>query len=644
MRPVIVALLLSLSLGAGRAFSAQRGGALPPLFPGDNWWNVDVTSAPVDPGSAGFITFIGPTRALHPDFGGASQEDPAPAVYGFPYVTVDGSQAKKTVQFLYASESDGAGVPFYPIPDEAIDENYWIEEGHPGSVDLRDDNDRHLLIVDSTNKLLYELYNVYYDGSWHAGSGARFDLTKNDRRPEGWTSADAAGLAILPGLVRYDEVFGPGEINHALRVTVRDSNGYVYPASHDAGDRAGAPPMGTRLRLKASTVIPASLNAGVQKVFRAMKKYGLIVADNGSDMYVSGTYDTRWPAAFDAGFHGDFDNLRASDFEVVKLGWQPAVPRPQPVWHSFFAVNTLETPFVGDFNGDGMTDIITFTRQNPAAFGDVYVALSDGTKFGDGLNSTKWHDFFAINTAEQVVIGDYDGDGKDDIATWLSNTSRQVYVAKSLGTGMGPAAIWVNSIGFDPTDVLAAGDVNADGKQDLVLFARKQGKVYVALSNGTQFAAPVLWHNFFAVSTYERPRVADLNGDGKADIATFATDSPTAFGDVYVAISDGTKFGDKQNSNKWHDFFAIAQNQTVRIGDLDGDGKDDLFTFLPPPQGQCYSILSQGTQLAPNVLWREVVTPASTDVVFTGDVNGDGKADVIVFAQGEGKVYVSLAQ
>ena len=197
----------------------QQGGALPgplPLFPRNNWWNTDVSAAPVDAGSAAFIAFInnGGTRRLHPDLGG----DVVPGSvenYGFPYVVVDGSQAKKAVGFLYSDESDGVdhatnqSYPFYPIPDEAITTPHWIEGGAPGNVDLRDGQDRHLIIVDRDNRYLYELYNVYYDGQrWLAGSGAFFDMKRSDRRPDGWTSADAAGLAILPGLIRYDEVFG----------------------------------------------------------------------------------------------------------------------------------------------------------------------------------------------------------------------------------------------------------------------------------------------------------------------------------------------------------------------------------------------------------------------------------------------------
>jgi hypothetical protein len=317
------------------AAAATPGGPLPgplPLFPGDNWWNLDVSAAPADPGSAGYIAFIsnGIVRRMHPDFGG----DVSPGsvqIYGFPYIVVDGATAKQQVTFQYSDESDGVNhttdtsYPFYPIPAEAITQPHWIEGGEPGNVDRRSSSDRHLLIVDRDNRHLYELYNVFHDGSrWHAGSGAFFDLNANGRRPDGWTSADAAGLAILPGLVRFDEVFGADEIRHAFRVTVRATNGYVYPASHRAGSAAGALPMGARLRLKASRDI-SGFRPEIQKIFRAMKRYGLIVADNGSDLYVSGTYDTRWDNGI---LNPAFRSLTADDFEVVELGYRSMQPAP----------------------------------------------------------------------------------------------------------------------------------------------------------------------------------------------------------------------------------------------------------------------------------------------------------------------------
>ena len=154
--------------------------------------------------------------------------------------------------------------------------------------------------------------------SGEAGSGAIFDLNRNDRRPEGWTSADAAGLAILPGLVRYDEVASSGDIRHAFRVTVRATDDYVWPASHRAGSTSGALPMGARLRLKASKDI-SGFPSDMQRIFRAMKTYGLIVADNGSDMYITGAMDSRWD---NDQLNPAFAALTAGDFEVVELGWK----------------------------------------------------------------------------------------------------------------------------------------------------------------------------------------------------------------------------------------------------------------------------------------------------------------------------------
>jgi hypothetical protein len=220
----------------------------------------------------------------------------------------------------YPEESDaGASLeePGYPIPDEARTQPGYIEGGAAGGGR---EGDRHLLIVDDERWLLFELFGTRWNPSrsrWEADAGATFDLGSNGRRPEGWTSADAAGLAILPGLVRFDESQGPDEIRHAFRVTTRATNGYVWPASHRAGDTAGAPPMGTRLRLKASVDLSRHPSY-ILRIFRAMQAYGLIVADNGSDMFVSGTMDPRWDTDE---LNAAFDDLTADDFEIVALGW-----------------------------------------------------------------------------------------------------------------------------------------------------------------------------------------------------------------------------------------------------------------------------------------------------------------------------------
>jgi hypothetical protein len=350
-----------------------------PLFPSDNWWNADISEAPVDGGSASYIAFInnGGTRRLHPDFGGEASPGSVD-VYGMPYAIVNGSQPKQAVTFDYWDESDGVdmatgqGIPFYPIPSQAATQQHWVEGGAAGNVDQRTQGDRHLFVIDCTNRYLYELYNVYFNSSqakWYAGSGAFFDLNANNRRPDGWTSADAAGLAIFPGLVRYDEAWNGAiaDIGHAFRVTVRATNGYVYPASHRAGSTAGALPMGARLRLKTSVngLDPAlrTSDPNVRKIFRAMQKYGLIVADNGSDMYISGTFDTRWNNDV---LNPAFSTLSASDFDVVQLGWKPPAAGV-----AVAAVSASPSSVVG---GGGATGTVSLSASAPAGGASVLLA------------------------------------------------------------------------------------------------------------------------------------------------------------------------------------------------------------------------------------------------------------------------------
>jgi hypothetical protein len=280
------------------------------LFPDDHWWNLDISNAPIDPQSSAYIDYVGRTRASHPDFG--------PPPYGIPYIGVGGDQPRVPITFTaYGSESDSGfgGEPGYPIPSAAATQPNYIEGGVPGGGSS---GDRHLLVVDRDRWLLFELFAAHWNAGaqrWEAGSGAVFNLASNARRPEGWTSADAAGLAILPGLVRYDEA-GRGPIRHALRVTVRATNGYVWPASHRAGSSSGALPMGARLRLKASKDL-SSYPAYIRNIFRGMQTHGLIVADNGSDLYVTGAMDSRWN---NGELNPAFGSLRGDDFDVIQLG------------------------------------------------------------------------------------------------------------------------------------------------------------------------------------------------------------------------------------------------------------------------------------------------------------------------------------
>ena len=272
-------------------------------FPSDNAWNQDISGAAVDPNSDAIINFIGPSIGLHPDFGAGLY---AGSSMGIPYSVVGASQNLVNINFTaYGDESDPGPMP---IPANAQIEGY----PNPGN------GDRHVLVIDNGSCFLYELYNASAnnDGSWNAGSAAVWDLENDQQRPWTWTSADAAGLPIFPGLVRYDEV-GTGKIQHAIRFTLPQSQAaMVPPASHWAATSSNplAPPMGMKLRLKASYDI-SGFSTNVQVILTALKTYGMIMADNGSAMYLSGAPDNRWD-------NNDLHNLSqvpASAFEVVQM-------------------------------------------------------------------------------------------------------------------------------------------------------------------------------------------------------------------------------------------------------------------------------------------------------------------------------------
>jgi hypothetical protein len=267
------------------------------VFPADNPWNTDVSAQPVDPASATLIASCG-VRNLHPDFG---------SVYGIPYVLAGSNTPKRPVSFYYADESDPGP---YPIPDDPP------IEGGPTST-----GDRHVLVVDTVAWKLYELSDAHpLNGgtSWSGGAGAVFDLGSNALRPLYWTSADAAGLPIFPGLVRYDEAVTKGAIDHAVRFTCpMTRRAFVAPARHYASsDTSSAlPPMGMRVRLKSSYDV-SPYPAEVQVILRALKTYGMTLADNGTGWYVTGAPDPRW----DDDRLGALKQVPSSAFEVVRMG------------------------------------------------------------------------------------------------------------------------------------------------------------------------------------------------------------------------------------------------------------------------------------------------------------------------------------
>jgi hypothetical protein len=285
-------------IGTGQG--ASLNGFLP--FSASSAWNQDISSAPVDPNSAAIVNFIGTSTPVHPDFGAGQYNG---SYMGIPYVAVDSTQAPVTINFTaYGDESDPGPMP---IPANAPIEGYPNPSG-----------DEHVLVLDNNQCWLYELYQgaPAGGGAWNAGSAAVWDLLANEQRPYTWTSADAAGLPIFPGLLRYDEV-AAGSIKHAIRFTLQHSRAaFTPPASHWAANSSGpnAAPMGMRMRLKSSVDI-SGFSASNQVILTALKKYGIIMADNGSSMYLTGTPDDRWN---NDDLHV-LSTLTASDFEVVQM-------------------------------------------------------------------------------------------------------------------------------------------------------------------------------------------------------------------------------------------------------------------------------------------------------------------------------------
>ena len=277
------------------------------VFPASNFWNTPVDTLALHPSSLAWTSNMGLAKALHPDFGSFLDAPTNQEPFGIPYTTVPGNQPRVPMAFDVPEESDPGP---YPFPPNAPVEGTVNQDPNVGG-------DRHVLVVDRDNCVLYETdasYPLNGGASWTAFSGARFDFTLNAMRPDTWTSADAAGLPILPGLVRYDEATA-GDIRHALRFTANSTlNQHIWPATHDASSLAGAqyPPLGARFRLKAA-VVESNFSGPALAVVKALKKYGMVLADNGSDWYISGEHNPAWN---DAAIN-QMKSLHGSDFEVV---------------------------------------------------------------------------------------------------------------------------------------------------------------------------------------------------------------------------------------------------------------------------------------------------------------------------------------
>jgi hypothetical protein len=422
-----------------------------PTFPANSFWHADVSALPVHAQSSAWVSSVGSASTLKADFG-SGMWDGGPI--GIPFTTVAGTQPRVPVSFQYDDESDPGP---YPIPADAP-----IEGG------AASDGDRHVLVVDRDACRLWELYSAYPQNggtSWTAGSGATWDLNANTMRPLGWTSGDAAGLPILPGLVRYDEV-AAGEIDHVIRFTApRTADAYVWPASHKAATGGDSdPPMGAWFRLKASFDI-SGYSVQNQVILRALKKHGMVLADNGSSWFTSGAPDPGWN---DTDLHGlrtvpgsAFEAVDVSALKVASTSYAVNVPGP-----------TTSTSTPADFDGDRDTDRSVYRN---------------GAWFAEGQGTV-----FLGQAGDVPVPADYDGDGNDDHA---------VYRDGAWFTD-GMATVFLGQAG----DVPVPADYDGDGKDDRAVFRPSVGAWYI------EGRAPV-----FHGAAGDIPVPGDYDGDGTAE-------------------------------------------------------------------------------------------------------------------------------
>ncbi len=338
--------------------------------------------------------------------------------------------------------------------------------------------------------------------------------------------------------------------------------------------RHGPLPAGTTRHYRVVAVDRAGNAGAASAVVSATSKARLA-----SDVNADGRDDA---VVFTQGTLGDVYVSFSDGGRFVQDGWK---------WHDWFAP-AGEVAHTGDVNGDGRADIVTFTR---GAAADVYVALSDGSSFGPGV---KWHDFFAVGT-EMPFVGDVNGDGRSDIITFTRGDAADVWVALSNGNGFGPGVKWHDNFAVG-AELPQIGDMNGDGMDDIVAFVRGTfGHVYVSLSNGVRFAESGWpWHGHFALGA-ELPATGDFDGDGRDDVVTFTRGTT---GDVYVSLSDGTRL--VQDGGKWHDWFAINA-EAPGVGDVNGDGRHDIVTFTLGAAADVYAAVSGASSFGPGVKWHD---------------------------------------
>jgi hypothetical protein len=584
-RTLVVVLGLVLAVTGHRPAMADIAGC--PVLPADNVWNAPVDTLPVHPRSSAYVNSIGASVGMHPDFGAAMWNG---GPIGIPFITVPGSQPRVPVSFDYASESDPGP---YPIPPGAP------IEGGPGSS-----GDRHVLVVDRDNCVLYELFAAYPQpgGGWHAGSGAVFDLRSNALRPSGWTSADAAGLAILPGLVRYDEV-AAGEIRHALRFTARvTQRAFVWPARHFASSNTSpnVPPMGQRFRLRASFDV-TPFPPAVQVILRALKKYGMMLSDNGSNWYLSGVPDPRWN---DDQLVSSLRLVKGSDFEAVDVS--PLLLDPNSGRSRIPGAGGLAAfgDFAGDYDGDNRAEVGVYR----GATGEWLLRRS-GT---GALTVVAWG---APVLDDKPAPGDYDGDDRTDVAVYRRSTGVW-FIRRSTDLGLTQVA-WGSPF-LD--DVAAPADYDGDQRTDIAVYRRSTGVWFIRRSTDLGLTQ-VAWGSPFLDDV---PVPGDYDGDGKADIAVYRRSTGVWF------IRRSSDLGLTQVA--WGSPFLDDVPVPAHYSQA---SRADIAVYR---RSTGVWLIRRSTDLGlTQVAWG---APVLDDVPVPADYDGDGRADIAIYRRSNGEWYV----
>jgi hypothetical protein len=565
---------------AGAAYGQQFVGPCS-VLPPNNIWNTPVDTLPLLSNSTAMVNTIGASRGFHADFGSGTWNG---GPIGIPFITVTSAQPAYPASFRWPGESDPGP---YRVPlDSPI-------EGGPNAA-----GDRHTIAIDTDRCVLYELYRAFPQASaWTADSGSIFDLKSNALRPSTWTSADAAGLPIMPGLVTYDEVLS-GEIRHAIRFTVPESRReFVWPARHYASSLTGPqyPRMGERFRLKASFDV-SPYPAAVQVILRAMKKYGIIMADNGSAWYISGKPDPRW----NNDHLQTLGQLLGSNFEAVDATVLMIDPNSGEARQS--------RKGLGDFDADGRTDLAVF-RPNG---GNWFVRYSTQSYNAGMYRLYQWG-----LPGDRPVPSDFDGDRRMDLAVFRPASGEWFVRDSSQNFGTYRIHQW----GLNGDTPLAT-DFDGDWKADLCVFRPSTGQWFIRYSTQGYNAYGLYQWGL----TGDIPLATDFDGDGKTDITVFRPST----GQWFVRYSS-------QGFNGYALYQWGLPGDIPLAADFDGDGKTDLVVFRPSTGQWFVRYSSQSYSYATQSVFSWGLPG---DVPMASDFDGDGKSELTVFRPNSGEWHL----